>query len=81
MVGKNFAPNASFQWNWRMLLITGESRFADLMELTLFNSILAGISLDGSAFFYTNTLRNLDPMPVEEPKARAESAIVDELHD
>ena len=52
-------------WNWRMLEITGEARFGDIIELTLFNSVLAGISLDGAAFFYTNTLRNLDPMPVE----------------
>jgi len=53
-------------WNWRMFLITGESRFADIVELTLFNSVLAGISLDGTAFFYTNTLRNLDPMPARD---------------
>lgn len=52
-------------WNWRMFQITAEPRFVDVMELTLFNSVLAGISLDGTAFFYTNTLRNLDPMPVE----------------
>lgn len=52
-------------WNWRMLLITGEARFADIIELTLYNSVLAGVSLDGTAFFYTNTLRQLEPMPVE----------------
>ena len=51
-------------WNWRMLLITGEARFADVIEQTLFNSVLAGISLNGTSFFYTNTLRQLDPMPV-----------------
>jgi len=63
-------------WNWRMLQITGESRFADIMELTLFNSVLAGISLDGTAFFYTNTLRNLDPMPLSDlrwPRSRQKS--------
>jgi DUF1680 family protein len=52
-------------WNWRMLQITGEGRFADVMENALYNSVLTGISLDGTAFFYTNTLRQLDPMPVE----------------
>ncbi|HEX3358454.1 MAG TPA: glycoside hydrolase family 127 protein, partial [Tepidisphaeraceae bacterium] len=51
-------------WNWRMFQITGEARFADLIEHTLFNSVLVGISLDGTAFFYTNTLRQLNPMPV-----------------
>jgi uncharacterized protein len=51
-------------WNWRMLQITGEVKYADLVETTLYNSVLAGISLDGTAFFYTNTLRQLNPMPV-----------------
>jgi DUF1680 family protein len=48
-----------------MFLVTGESRFIDIVESALFNSVLAGISLDGTAFFYTNTLRQLNPMPVE----------------
>ena len=52
-------------WNWRMFQITGESRFADLIELTLYNAVLAGVSLDGTSFFYANTLRQLNPMPVE----------------
>jgi DUF1680 family protein len=59
------AAIGNLMWNWRMLQITGESRFADLLEHTLYNSILAGISLDGTKFFYTNTLRNLNPMPGE----------------
>jgi DUF1680 family protein len=55
-----------------MLQITGEPRFGDIVELTLFNSVLAGMDLSGTAFFYTNTLRQLDPMPVELrwPKTR-----------
>jgi DUF1680 family protein len=52
-------------WNWRMLLVTGEGRFADVLEQSLYNSVLAGVSLDGTKFFYTNTLRQLDTMPVE----------------
>ncbi|UCH14087.1 MAG: glycoside hydrolase family 127 protein [Bacteroidales bacterium] len=43
-------------WNWRMLLVTGEARYADLMELTMYNSLLAGVSLDGNGYFYTNPL-------------------------
>jgi hypothetical protein len=43
-------------WNWRMFLATGEARFADVMELTLYNSLLAGVSLDGKGYFYTNPL-------------------------
>jgi DUF1680 family protein len=52
-------------WNWRMLQIMGEARFADVLELVLYNAALAGVSLDGKRFFYTNTLRQLDRMPVE----------------
>jgi len=43
-------------WNWRMLLATGDARFADIMELTMYNSLLAGVSLDGKSYFYTNPL-------------------------
>jgi len=50
-------------WNWRMLAITGEARFADLLELALYNSILATISLDGKKFFYTNPLAQVDELP------------------
>jgi DUF1680 family protein len=52
-------------WNWRMLQISGDAKYADVIELSLHNAILAGVGLDGTTFFYTNTLRQLDPMPVE----------------
>jgi uncharacterized protein len=51
------AAIASIMWSWRLLLITGESRFADLIERTLFNGFLAGMSLDGRSFFYDNPLQ------------------------
>ncbi len=43
-----------------MLLVTGESRFADLFERTLYNGFLAGLSLDGESFFYSNPLQSRD---------------------
>jgi hypothetical protein len=43
-------------WNRRMLELTGDARYADIVELALYNSILSGVSLDGSRFFYTNPL-------------------------
>jgi DUF1680 family protein len=43
-------------WNWRMLQVTGEAKYADIVELELYNSVLSGISLDGNKFFYTNPL-------------------------
>lgn len=52
-------------WNWRMFRATGEARFVDVMELALHNSVLSGVSLDGTNFFYTNPLRVTDPLPTE----------------
>jgi DUF1680 family protein len=52
------AAIASMMWNWRMLLVTGESRFADLFERALYNGFLAGYSLDGTSFFYSNPLHS-----------------------
>ncbi len=52
-------------WNWRMLAIEPEARFADLLELALYNGVLSTISLDGRNFFYRNTLRQVDDLPFE----------------
>jgi DUF1680 family protein len=52
-------------WNWRMLAITGEARFADLLELALYNGVLETISLDGRRFFYTNPLARVEKLPFE----------------
>lgn len=52
-------------WNHRMFLASGEARFMDISELALYNSVLSGVGLDGTNFFYTNPLRVTDPMPVE----------------
>jgi DUF1680 family protein len=52
-------------WNWRMLGITAQARYADLLELALYNGVLATISLDGKKFFYTNPLRHVDELPFE----------------
>lgn len=41
---------------WRLLLATGEARFADAIERALFNAVEPGISPDGTAFFYVNPL-------------------------
>ena len=50
------AAIASILWSWRMLLATGEARFADLIDRTLHNAVLAGVSLDGERYFYVNPL-------------------------
>jgi hypothetical protein len=46
-------------WTWRMLVLTGDARYADLFEQSLYNGVLAGISLGGTHYFYVNPLRKL----------------------
>jgi uncharacterized protein len=50
------AAIGSVMWNWRMLHLTGDAQFADLMERTLYNAVLPGLSLDGRHYFYQNPL-------------------------
>ena len=50
------AAIASVLFSWRMLLATGASAAADLVELTLCNALLSGISRDGKSYFYANPL-------------------------
>lgn len=44
------------QWAWRLLARTGDARFADQLELALYNAFLAGVSLGGDEWFYANPL-------------------------
>lgn len=55
--GETCAAIASMQWSWRLLLATGEAKYADLIERQLYNAVLSGVSLDGSRFFYVNALQ------------------------
>jgi len=50
-------------WNRRMLQLSGDGKYADVMELALYNSVLSGISLDGKTYFYTNPLAASDDFP------------------
>lgn len=50
-------------WNWRMFKLTGEARFLEVVETVLYNSMLVGISLDGTRFSYRNALRQVDDLP------------------
>ncbi len=52
------AAIAALMFNWRMLLATGAPRYADAFERSLYNGFLAGVSLDGRAFFYENPLQS-----------------------
>ncbi|MCP4454259.1 MAG: hypothetical protein GY809_22595, partial [Planctomycetes bacterium] len=45
-------------WQHRMGLLKGEAKYADVMELALYNAVLAGISISGDGFFYQNPLQS-----------------------
>jgi uncharacterized protein len=53
------ATIAYAMWTFRMLELTGDARYADLFENTMYNGVLATISLDGKSYFYVNPLRKL----------------------
>ena len=45
-------------WNHRLFLLHGDARYIDVMERTLYNGLISGVSLDGKAFFYPNPLES-----------------------
>jgi hypothetical protein len=57
------ATVGSALWQWRMLQITGDSKYADLLESTLINGVFSGMSLDGTRFFYANALKRSNNLP------------------
>jgi DUF1680 family protein len=54
--GESCAAIGVMMWNWRMLAASGEARFADVMEQSLYNGINSGMSLDGRTYCYRNPL-------------------------
>ena len=45
-------------WNHRLFLLHGEAKYIDVMERTLYNGLISGVSLDGKTFFYPNPLES-----------------------
>jgi uncharacterized protein len=52
------AAIGSVHWNQRLFQLTGDSKYYDIVERTLYNSLISGISLDGQKFFYPNPLES-----------------------
>ncbi len=50
------AAIGNLMWNWRMLQITGNCKYADLIEKLLYNAMLVGQSIDGKKYTYDNPL-------------------------
>lgn len=55
---------AAAMFSWRMLLLKGDPRYADVMERVLYNSMLSAMSLDGKSFCYCNPLERRRGVPL-----------------
>ncbi|WP_306769947.1 glycoside hydrolase family 127 protein [Microbacterium karelineae] len=69
---------ASIMVSWRLLLATGDAKYADLIERTMFNVVATSPRADGRAFFYANPLHQREPGGDVRPDAvnpRAEGGI------
>lgn len=53
------AAIANVYFNERMFLLHGDAKYIDVLEKTLYNGLLAGVSLSGDHFFYPNPLASL----------------------
>lgn len=47
---------ANIFFNYRMFLATGEAKYVDMAEISLYNNVLGGVNLEGNRFFYVNVL-------------------------
>ncbi|MBS1715589.1 MAG: glycoside hydrolase family 127 protein [Armatimonadetes bacterium] len=52
------ASVAMVMWNHRLAVLYGDARYADVMERSLYNGVLAGYSMDGKRYFYVNPLES-----------------------
>jgi DUF1680 family protein len=52
------AAIANDYWNLRLFLLHGDAKYIDVMERTLYNGLISGVSLDGKLFFYPNPLES-----------------------
>ena len=50
------AAIANVMWNYRLLALTGDARYADLLERALYNGVNSGLSLSGNLYCYRNPL-------------------------
>jgi uncharacterized protein len=67
------AAIASFHWSWRLLLATGDAKYADHMERILYNGFGSSVSTEGDRFFYVNPLqRREDHFEKDDPGRRHE---------
>jgi DUF1680 family protein len=54
----NCAAIGNDYWNHRLFLLHADAKYIDVMERTLYNGLISGVSLDGKSFFYPNPLES-----------------------
>ena len=64
------ASIASLQWSWRLLLATGDAKYADHMERILYNGFGGAIATSGDRFFYVNPLQRREDHYEEDDPGR-----------
>ncbi|NUS06588.1 MAG: glycoside hydrolase family 127 protein [Nonomuraea sp.] len=70
------ASIASIMLSHRLLLATGDARYADVAERTMYNMLATGVALDGRTFFYVNPLQVRTPAePLEGVNHAAEGGL------
>jgi len=52
------AAIGNVMWNHRLFLLFGETKYLDVLERTLYNGLISGMSLSGDLFFYPNPLES-----------------------
>jgi DUF1680 family protein len=52
------AAVANVFFNYRMFLATGDAKYVDMAEISLYNNVLGGMNLEGNRFFYVNVLES-----------------------
>lgn len=68
------AAISSIQFNWRMLLVTGEAQYADELERALYNAVAGSTSPTGTEYFYSNPLQVRSERDGEHEQAPARRA-------
>jgi len=53
------AAIANVYLNYRLFLLHGDAKYFDVLERTLYNGLISGVSLDGGSFFYPNPLESI----------------------
>lgn len=72
--GETCATIANIMLCWRLLLATGESRFADAIERGLYNLFAASTSVERDAFFYNNPAQRRVARPAAPTESRPQRA-------